>query len=344
MNLEPINAEPMNAELQAITRGLKAASTVAIVPHIHADGDALGSSLAIMFALRHIGVQATIYAPSPVAPFLSFLPGADTVMSASDALEWVKANTDRGVNMFDALLVVDVASVSRLGDCAALLTYALESYVVDHHATNDGFATRNFIDKDAAATGELIYTLIMSLGVRLDATIATCLYASLSTDTGHFSQRNTTPNALRVAAVCLEAGIDGAGLAERLHKRRTFAKTKLCAKAIESMRLTCGGLAAVMCLSADDYHATQTSESDTEAIIDFGIAVEGVVVAMLAYERGDGIKVSMRAKLPVDVALIASKFGGGGHTLAAGCTLHVPLDDAISLVETEIARHVDGGR
>ncbi|MDR0397507.1 MAG: 30S ribosome-binding factor RbfA [Oscillospiraceae bacterium] len=328
-----------NAGVEDAASLARKAERAAIIPHVNADGDAIGSSLALKLILERLGKRADVYLPTPLPAFYRFLPGADALLGSGDARDIAESNPKGGP--FDLVIAVDASSLDRLGECAALMEHARDSLVIDHHATNDGIARVNWVDKDAAATGSLIRLLAEELEVELDPVLAECLLTALSTDTGHFSQRNTDAESLAIASECVEAGADIAELAERLHKLRTIEKTRLIARALSSLETRCGGKASVMRLRASDFQETNASEDDTEGVIDFGIAIKGTLAAALITERADGIKVSFRSRPPMDVARVARTFGGGGHELASGCTIESSFDEAVSLVTAALGESLD---
>ncbi|MDR1600006.1 MAG: 30S ribosome-binding factor RbfA [Oscillospiraceae bacterium] len=318
-----------DATVEDAARLIQKADRAAIIPHVNADGDAIGSSLALKRMLETLGKRAEVYLPTPLPAFYRFLPGVDALLGADEAREIARSNPKGGP--FDLVIAVDASSRDRLGDCAALLEHARDTLVIDHHATNDGIARVNWVDKDAAATGAMTLRLADELDIGLDPVVAECVLTALSTDTGHFSQRNTDAESLTAASECVEAGADIAELAERLHKTRTLEKTRLIARALDSVETYFDGRAAVIRLRSADFRETGASEDEAEGVIDFGIAIKGTQVAVLAAERADGVKVSFRSRPPMDVAAVARRFGGGGHALASGCAIVSTLDEAVGL-------------
>ncbi|MDR2506145.1 MAG: bifunctional oligoribonuclease/PAP phosphatase NrnA [Oscillospiraceae bacterium] len=316
----------------AIRELICSSDNIAIIPHVFPDGDALGSALGLKCVLERTGKTARVYSPNPVPDFYDYMPGASSVLSADDA---------NGVSRpFDLVIAVDSADESRLGDCAVLLKRANKTAIIDHHSTNECKADAVWIDKDASATCVLIWKLAAALSVPLNHDIALCLYTGLSTDTGHFSQRNTNADAFRAASACLEAGIDAATLVEHLHKLRSLAKTRLLSRALESLQVFADGKVVAMKLSREDFAWAGATDIQTEGIIDFGIAVRGSLAAVMCSEREGLVRVSMRSRPPISVSDTATKLGGGGHPLAAGITLPLPLADAYDTVVGELVKDV----
>ena len=151
-----------------------------VIAHISPDGDALGSTLALLGLLRRLGKRAEAVCTDRAPALYGFLPLADQLRTPEQALG------------YPHVICVDCADLGRLGQAQPLFAQAASTYNIDHHPTNDAYAGANAVDPTAAATGELIYRLALSLGLPITAELATCLYTALMTDTGNFSYSNTT--------------------------------------------------------------------------------------------------------------------------------------------------------
>ena len=196
-----------------------------IIAHISPDGDALGSTLALLGLLRQLGKQAEAVCADGVPTLYRFLPLADQLCTPERA---------RG---YPHVISVDCADLGRLGQAQPLFAQAASTYNIDHHPTNDAYAGSNAVDPTAAATGELIYRLALSLGSPITAELAACLYTALMTDTGNFSYSNTTGDTLRIAGALLDAGADGYDLNLRIYRNTPFCKLRLLGAAIDGIRL-----------------------------------------------------------------------------------------------------------
>lgn len=296
---------------------------IALVCHVSPDGDTLGSALALWRALLSLGKKAQVFCASSIPEMYSFLPGIEQVSNADE----VKLRS---------VLCVDVASRDRMGKYEAILDEC-ESACIDHHGTNEGYCDVNVVEGEASATGVVVIKLLDALGVSMDQEMATCLYAAISSDTGRFMYLLTNAEALRAGARCLEQPIDVDEIGFWLFRRRTLARNKLLAYALNHMFLTDSGRIAVIELPQSAYEESGAASGDAEGIVNYGIETSGVEVAIQAKEQNEKqTKFSLRSRGALDVSKVAARLGGGGHANAAGVTIDLPMDQAVAQVLEEI--------
>lgn len=287
-----------------------------VIAHVSPDGDTLGSALALSLSLKRMGKRVQTVCEDKVPHIYEFLPGAQEVLRPENAAAARVA------------IAVDCADAQRLGSALPLFRAAEATVNIDHHATNSGYADRNCVEK-AGATGELVYRLLLRLGVEPDAQAATCLYTALMSDTGSFAYSSTTPDTLRVAAALMERGANNAEINRRVYRTIPLHKQKLLGVTLAKLALHAGGKVGIACLSAGEIASCGASGEDTEGIIDHIRDVEGVEIAILI--RGtdeNAFKVSLRSKHFADVGALAARMGGGGHQRAAGYNAYGTMDEA----------------
>ncbi len=302
--------------LQDAVRFIRTHDDILLIAHVSPDGDTLGSCFALYGALLELGKCAQIVCEDPVPAIYRFLPFSDQLILPEQA------------KIANAVISIDCADLARTGRSEPLFRAASATLNIDHHGTNDRFAEENYVQK-AGATGELIFNVISCLKIPLNKNIASCLYAAITTDTGNFSYSNTTADTMRIAADILDTGIDLPYLNRALFRTVPFNKLKLHAHAVEKTQLYEYGRIGVSYLTLKEIQSCGATNEDTEGIIDSIRDVDTVEVAALLRESEDGqIRVSLRGKSCADVSKIAIKFGGGGHRLAAGCTLQPPIERA----------------
>ena len=304
-----------------IARWLEGRDDIAILTHLHPDGDALGASIALALALKAKGKRAFACCQDGAPDFLAMLPTEGNLFLPENAPFEPKA-----------VICVDCGARSRFGRAVSLLKEGVPLACVDHHESNDVSASPLWVEPKASAAGELIAEVIEALGVALAETLALCLYVAVATDTGNFSFDCTTPESLYLAARCLEVGLDLSELNYELFRRRTMPRTKLLGRALNGIEFTEGGRLALMRVRQADFAACGANTADTEGIVNFGIDTAGVEVAVLAVELEDSVKFSLRSRGEINVAAMAAPLGGGGHAKAAGVTLSLPFDEAIEAV------------
>ena len=323
-----------NTTLRAIADELARRDDFVICGHVSPDGDCLGSQLALMHALRSLGKRVTCVLAEDdgcVDEAFSFMPGLDGIVSPSAF--------DGSIGVF---IGVDVPTVARIGDAAALHAKAPFKVTIDHHAVDSTMADLVYVDPDAAATAQLIWELAGHLAERRDAAVATCAYTGLVTDTGRFQYQNTDAASLVAASEMVAAGADPALVAREVFQNRRLASIQLESRAIERMVFTDDGAAVVSWLSICDFEELGASKPDAEPIINSLRSVKGVRVACMLREQDQAVRGSLRAKDDTDVSVLARRFGGGGHKAAAGFTLEMELGEAVQTVLAALADLVSG--
>ena len=302
------------------------AGSVLLFGHVNPDGDTLGSVLAMKLRLERMGKRVQAMVDGFVPSRLAFLPGAGDVLSASDVPD-----------AFDLALAIDVASMDRLGKCEALFAAAKKTAVIDHHGTNPGYAQINMIDGAAPAAAVLVYRLFGQMELPLSQEEAICLYTALSTDTGNFIYDSTDAESFAMMSAMMEAGLPLPEYSRRLFRQKEVPFVRLLGEVLPSLRIIADGRIAGLQLTLEKIQRAGANGGHTDGVVDYAIDLEGVGMAYFAREiEGGKVKVSLRALAPYAVDKIASQFGGGGHKLAAGLTLCMPMDEAVRTVEAAL--------
>ncbi len=304
----------MQISLKETAAELKAKQRIVITAHVNPDGDAIGSSLGLMYALKSLGKEVQVFIDDDIPAAYSVLPGYELIGKPVDGQD-IPA---------DLLVAVDV-SLDRVGRVAELCK--APALNIDHHITNDGQADKLYLDGRAAATAEIIYQLVNELAADWNKDIAMCLYLGLATDTGWFRFSNTTPETMRAAADLLACGVEPQVISEAL-EQRPFAEVQSLAAGMQKIELLAAGRVAGVCL---DYAALQEHEAP-EGLIGMVRVIEGVDIAFTLKEKEPNLcRVSLRSK-GIDVTKVALQFGGGGHVRAAGCTIEKNCAEARTLL------------
>jgi phosphoesterase RecJ-like protein len=288
--------------------------------HVHPDGDVLGTLLGLGLSLEAHGWSVTFAGPHPVPDTLKFLPGAS---------RWQVWSGPPGV--FDVLVLTDCPNDARteglLEGARAATSQVLN---IDHHPDNRRYGTLNWVDATAAATGEMVFDLIRALGHRLTPEIALNLFTALHTDTGSFRYSNTTARSFRIAAELTAAGADPGLVSDQLYQRRPPDALTALGDVLRRVEVSGDGRVAWLTVPRG---LVSDAFLVAEDLVTYPRSIEGVEVAILLREEGDGqVKCSLRGKGRIPVNAIAQRFGGGGHANAAGCTVRGSLDEATGAV------------
>ncbi len=303
--------------IQEIGEQILKARSILLFPHDNADGDALGSAMALCRALRNAGKEAAVLIGERVSDSFEFLDQGYFTLDPKQIPEP------------DICMCVDCGETSRFSNRKEAFFQGKTSICLDHHVTSEPFADYNHIDGNAAATAELVYKLILSMGLPMDKTIGEALFTGICTDTGNFQYSNTTKETHLITAALYDAGIDHAKVAVELYQNTPLEKFRIVNKVLENMELLAGGKAAIARMTQAMLKETGASADDVDGCAEALRDIKGVEVAAFVKEWKEHVcKVSMRAKSTGDVAKIARVFGGGGHVKAAGCTLNMDIEAA----------------
>lgn len=290
-----------------------------VVSHVNPDGDATGSLLAINQLLKILGKKGRLINEGSTPSRFLFLPDFGQIINYS------KESFDQ---KYRNVICVDCADYSRVGNIDEIIDENAEIINIDHHPTNDHYGYLALITPEASSTCEVIYDLIREVDIKMNKSLAICLYTGYLTDTGGFRYSNTTPKVLRDASELVEAGAPPYEIAERALESISYEHVQLLSKSLSLMELSFDGKAAFLSLPLSILSETGASKEDAEGLSNYGRNIEGVEVAVLIRETEDGVKVSFRSKEYVDVSQIAKELGGGGHVRAAGCSLRMGITEA----------------
>lgn len=300
---------------------IKSAKSVLIGSHLNPDGDALGCAVGLSLYLDSIGVKNEVVNHDKIPKNLEFLPGVDRVRKVPVQ------------GPHDLVIMLDLESIDRLGSISEYFREAPRLIVVDHHIPVHSPGDLRIVDTKAPATAVIITRILHELQADFTPEIATCLLTGIVTDTGSFRFRNTTPEAMHLAALLLEHGGDLNLIAEEIFRKRPMAAIRLLGVTLSKMKTDCGDRLAWSVLTQEDFLKCGATEEDTEEFVNELLTGTTVRIAALLREGKPGkIRVSLRSRGTYDVTTVAREFGGGGHKNAAGCSLDMPPEQAEALV------------
>jgi phosphoesterase RecJ-like protein len=310
--------------------------SVFLYPHVGVDGDTLGTCLALLLVFRKIGLSARLLLDEPVPYRLAFLPYLDLIEPFDDRAVPELAASQK------LALAVDCSEGSRTGRRQALFDRAPDLLVLDHHVSGGDSSPLQVIDATAAAVGEMAYDLIRILERRLrrellDLPIATLLMAAIVSDTGGFVFSNTTARTFQTAACLMHFAVDLRQMTYHLFDSTNQARLRLMGRLFSDARFLCQGKLAVAAAGQKLLEETGATDADFEGVITYLRNVAGVEAAFLIRELPDGdLRVNIRGSERFDAAEFACRFGGGGHSRAAGLQLTgMDLEQATALIAKE---------
>ena len=317
-----------SSEYAQLEKHLARARRVAVVTHIHPDGDGVGSGIALSRFLTARGLDTRFITSSALSHSLRFLdPHHPTI-------PYEAATCAAFLREADLIFTVDNSSVSRLGPLEADVRAASGTTIcIDHHLVRNDFWKINIIDESACATGEMIYDLIKALDGVVDVEMAEAMYVSLVTDTGHFRFPKTDGRIHRMAAEFLEAGVSPHRVYREVYERNSPAFIRLMGEALLNVQFAAGGRLSWVELPGALIDACNAHDEDTAEVINQMLSIDGVEIGLLFRCARDGqTKISLRSKPQHDVNALAQANGGGGHRNAAGAVVNEPLESCASRV------------
>jgi bifunctional oligoribonuclease and PAP phosphatase NrnA len=316
-------------EIQAIVDAIRTRRRFVVSSHARPDGDAIGSELALAYALRAMGKEVDVVNADPApAPIMQF-PGVPDIRIAP-AVD----------GAFDAALIMECSDLARTGVSGLDAFFVVN---IDHHPGNTGYGQLRWFEPTAAACGEMVFDLITALGVPLSREIATHIYLAILTDTGSFHYSSISPRTFEICKATLEAGVDPVLVARNVFDSNSMGRLKLFGAVLGAMQIASSGRVSVLYFDDPMARAAGGTYDDTDGLINLPLTVKEIqAVVFFKHVAGDEYRVSMRSKGDVDIGAIAKMFGGGGHKNAAGCAAKGAFQGLQEVFVEKIERAIDG--
>ena len=293
--------------LDNILEEINKAEKIVILTHDMPDGDALGSSLAMMYAIQSLGKNPDVIIPEYSNCF-DFIPG----------IPELKKETD--VEKYDIAIAVDCADPKIM--CGYdYFEKAKTKIVIDHHGSNKMYGDINFVNPVSPACCQVLVGMFDYFGIEMTKEIGTCIITGIITDTGGFNY-NVTPETFDFAAMLLRKGIKLSDVYQKALKTKTKANFELSRIANERLEFLEDGKVTFTYITLEDEKKVNAKTGDHEGIVTNGRDIEGVEVSIFLHETEKenerGFKISLRSNEYVNVSDVCLMFGGGGHIRAAG--------------------------
>ncbi|MDN3594721.1 DHH family phosphoesterase [Zunongwangia endophytica] len=314
-----------------ITAELSKASNIVIVPHKGPDGDAMGSTLALMHFLKDKGHNAKVIAPNEYPTFLKWLPGNDEVM----IYEENKPAANAVIDDAEIIFTLDFNDLSRCGDMQHSLETSKAIFImIDHHQEPAEYADYTYSDTQMSSTCEMVYHFIDKLRAKNKITpeIASCLYTGIMTDTGSFRFSSTSATTHRVIADLIDKGAKNSDIHQDVFDTNSESRLQLLGVALNNLNVNRQYRTAYITMSQEELDANNFRKGDTEGFVNYGLSLDGIIFAAIFIEnKQEGIiKISFRSKGDFSVNTFArNHFHGGGHNNAAGGRSDENMNDTI---------------
>jgi phosphoesterase RecJ-like protein len=294
-----------------------------IATHINPEADALGSALALAYALEALKKQTVMFVRDLVPDFYRFLPNNEKFTHSTSQIQPSDYN----------LILLDCNTLDRAG--IEGLNFK-SSLVIDHHETGKDFGDIKWVEPKAAATGMMIFYLLKELGSRITEEIAINLYSAIAIDTGTFRYSNTTAEVLNVSSELIQCGANPALISQNLYEMWSEKRFRLLILALNTLEIR--NDIAFISVTRDMFKETGTGAEDTENFPGFPRMIGNIKLSVFFREiSNDYWKVSLRSKGKINVAEIAESFGGGGHKNAAGFRFKGPLGSLKEVISKKVS-------
>lgn len=319
-------------QINEICDALQKADTVLLAIHEAPDGDAVGSMLSLGLTLKTLKKNVVMYCCDPVPFKHRFLEGWKEITSDVQSIEGKE---------FDVFVMLDCGERNRCGKFITGFKGYKKLINIDHHISNPMFGDLNYVQSNSSCTGEEVYEVIKSItqGKKIPKDVATALLTALYDDTGGMRYISTTSHTLMIAAELVDSGANCAHVSENLFFSVSRPKMQLTGKVLSTLTFEAEAKIAYMVMRLKDLETTGAISEDSEGLIDFPRSIEGVEIAFIVKEVAkDKYKLSFRSRGKIDVNKFCSIYGGGGHKVAAGCTIQGDLDTVINSVLSELKK------
>ena len=310
---------------------VKDAKTIGISGHIRPDGDCVGSCMGLYLYLKKV---------CPAAAIQVMIERPADVFSCIRGIEEISSDFKPITEKFDVYIALD-SEKSRIGEAEKFFDQAEKRINIDHHISNaGGSGDVNYVVPTASSASELVYDVIGDKSA-IDADIAKALYIGIIHDTGVFQYSNTSPKTMKIAAELISYGFDFPELIDKTFYEKTYVQNQILGRALLESILSMDGKCIVSMIDKKTMAFYNADSHDLEGIVSQLRSTKGVVCAIFMYQTDTlEYKVSLRSNGAVDVAKVASFFGGGGHVRAAGVTMQGTFYDIVNNLSAQIEKQL----
>ena len=287
---------------------LKDVKSVGITGHIRPDGDCTGSVLALYnYIVENMPeTDVDLYLEQPGSEFY-YLKNIDKIKNTPEDKK------------YDVFFVLDCSSLDRIEPFISCFNNASKTVCIDHHVSNTGFTDLSKIEPQASSACEVLYGTMDA--DKISRNVAECIYTGIIHDTGVFKYSCTSKKTMEIAGEMMEKGIDYSDIIDNTFYKKTYVQNQILGRALLESVLFYDGKCKFTTVTMDEMEFYGVTGRELGGIVEQLRLTDGVEVAIFLYQTGEEeYKVSLRSKKKIDVAAIATQFGGGGHVRAAGYT------------------------
>jgi len=293
--------------------------TFLVTTHINPDPDALCSQLVTASYLKSKGKRVYLINHDAVPERFHFLPSTKSIK---------KITKGKKIN-YDVLVVLDCGDLDRIGEVKNLIKPNKIIINIDHHVTNHMFGNLNLVVPNASSTSEVMYGLLRRAQVPLDKNMATLIYLGIMTDTGSFRYDNTSAHTHEIVSHLLKFNIHVSELYRKIYENVPLTDLKYFTRIADNFEALYKGKVVCVELLKSVYNKFSEDFDLRDKIFKHLRTIRGVeVLVILTEENKNRTRINLRSQRKVNVARLASLFGGGGHRKASGCVIEEGIIEA----------------
>lgn len=316
----------METNSTAINEILDKNECIVLGTHINPDGDAVCSTLAFAQALKIMGKNPIVLMESYSDKY-KFIKGSEFIYTG---------NYDE-INP-DVFIALDCGDKHRLGVAESIFEKAKITFNIDHHISNNNFGDNNIVNPNASSSSEIVFQIIRNFSA-INKDIAAAIYTGIISDTSGFKHNSTTSETHKVAEQLLKYNIPFSDIQSKILYNHTIAEVKVFTKALQNLEIN--NKISCTTLTEDEIKSCGATTKDLDGIVQYILNIDNIEVSVFLYQKDNGnIKASLRSK-SIDVNAIVSKYGGGGHKLAAGADFTSTIDEAKAKILKDIENELN---
>ena len=324
--------------MQELKNLLSAKQNVVITTHVNPDGDAIGSSVALLNFLIKMGHDVSVIVPNDYPDFLKWMKNDELIINYSNS----KNESQDKIKNASLIFCLDFNNLNRINELGDYISDSkAKKVLIDHHLDPSDFYDFKIHDVKASATAELVYNFLIELDSNaVDKDISEALYTGILTDTGSF-KFSMSPKVHKIVSDLMIRGVDIGFINNKIYDSNSLDKLKLIGYALsEKLEVISNGNAAYIVLSRKDLKDHNFKKGDTEGLVNYALSISNVNMAVLIIETKERIKFSFRSIGQFSVNEFANKyFNGGGHKNAAGGSLEDKLSVALEKFLKDISKY-----
>ncbi|MCD6366885.1 MAG: bifunctional oligoribonuclease/PAP phosphatase NrnA [Bacteroidales bacterium] len=316
------------------TELLKPEAKILLLSHKNPDGDTIGAALALYHLFSGMGLDVSLVVPNAFPDFLKWMPGAEKYIVAMEN----QKNANQAIAEASLFFFVDFNNYERIDFIAKEVgKNKAPKILIDHHPNPDSFFDFAMSDVKVSSASELIYSFIEQLGFldKLNKPVAECLFAGIMTDTGCFSHNSSRSETFETAAQLLKTGIDKNEIYDHVYNNFSENRMRLLGYALyEKMVILPEYRTAYFSFSAEELTKFNFQLGDEEGMVNYLLAVKGILFTIIIIEKKNYVKMSFRSKGLFPANYVAKRyFHGGGHLNAAGGKSYKSLQETVDKLQ-----------